>query len=168
MSVLPDTARPVPVLPVPELLLSLPSDHCSCDVTSPSAGIILLRIRGEVDLYTIGRVEDGVRSVLASRPRHVVVDLTGMGFCGLRGLATIVTAHLTAAGLGIGFSVCGAPAQAVRVWSVMWDRAERPPLHPDVGTAVCAARSAREDVVEHRVAELPARVGDAQQRLGVR
>lgn len=165
MSVLPDTARPVPVLSVPAMplaamplaamslaamslavaplaVLSLPADHCSCDVTSPGAGVVLLRISGEVDLYSVGLVEDAVRTVLRGAPAHVVVDLAAMSFCGLHGLALLVSAAADAAARGVGFSVCGASAQAVRVWSALWAPAEQFAHHPDAVAGVRAACAA--------------------------
>lgn len=160
MSVLSDPVRPAGV-PL------LPADLCRCQLTWPHDGIVLFRITGEVDLESIGRVEDAVRTVLGRRPEHVVVDLAGMGFCGLRGLALLVTARATAAGLGIGLVVCGASVQAVRVWSLLWEPAQRPPLHPDAATAVREAHSARKAALQHRVAELPLRIDVAEQGLGV-
>lgn len=156
----PESARPVG-RPLP------PADLCRCDLTSPHDGIVLLRITGEIDLGSIGRVEDAVRTVLGRRPEHVVVDLAGMGFCGLRGLALLVAARATAAGLGIGLVVTGAPAQAVRVWSLLWEPAQRPPLRPDAATAVREACSARTVALRHRVAERALRVDVTEQGLGV-
>lgn len=160
MSALPDAVRPV-------RLLLPPPDPCRCELTWPYDGVVLFRITGEVDLESIGRVEEAVRTLLGRRPEHVVVDLAGMGFCGLRGLALLVTASAAADALGIGLVVCGASVQAVRVWSLLWEPAQRPPLHPDATAAVREACSARKAASQHRVAELPLRVAVPEQVLGV-
>lgn len=134
MSVLPDAARLVSWSPDQREL-------CSCVVTSSRADcgeVVLLRVLGEVDLSSVGVVEDAITAVRRGPAVHLVVDLAGVTFCGLRGLALMVRTAAAATACGVGFSVCGASAQSVAVWSILWSAAEQPTRHPDAATAMLA------------------------------
>lgn len=139
-----------------------------CDVTILTAGgpTVVIGVRGDVDIATVGVVEDAVRVALRSRPAHLVLDLVGVTFCGVRGMALVITTAAAAAELGVAFSVCGASAQAVRLWPLLWNTSTQPACFRDVAAAVGQGCSAGEAAVEHRVAERAVGVGRAEQGLG--
>ncbi|MHA6783299.1 STAS domain-containing protein [Pseudonocardia saturnea] len=63
---------------------------------------------------------------LAHQPSHLLVDLSGVTFCDVRGMALLVETGATAAGHGIGCAISGAFRQIDRAWTVMWAGDELP------------------------------------------
>ena len=53
-------------------------------------------------------------------PAHLVVDLTGMIFCSVRGLELLTQAGCSAAEKAASCAVSGAPPSAERVWTLCW------------------------------------------------
>jgi len=58
--------------------------------SSDSANV--LPLEGEIDLHVSPRVESSLASVIAKRPEHVVVDLSGVTFIDSSGLAVLINA----------------------------------------------------------------------------
>lgn len=115
---------------------------CSCSVIShPSAAgeIVVLRVAGEVDLSSLLVLQDALTGILARRPRDLLVDLAGLTFCDVRGLALLVEAGRTAGSHGTGYALSAAPRQAHRVWTMLWDEDELPTRHRTAGAAFLAA-----------------------------
>jgi anti-anti-sigma factor len=119
---------------------------CSCAAMSlvSSAGeIIVLRVAGEVDLSTLPVLQAALTGSLAREPRHLVVDLSGLIFCSVRGATLLVQAGRTAASHGTGYAVTAVPGQVIRVWLLLWPAGDLPIRYPTsaagVRTAVAAS-----------------------------
>jgi anti-sigma B factor antagonist len=54
--------------------------------------INVLPLKGEIDLHVSPRVESSLASMIAKRPEHVVVDLSGVTFIDSSGLAVLIKA----------------------------------------------------------------------------
>ena len=52
----------------------------------------VLPLKGEIDLHVSPRVESSLASMIAKRPEHVVVDLSGVTFIDSSGLAALIKA----------------------------------------------------------------------------
>jgi anti-sigma B factor antagonist len=52
----------------------------------------VLPLEGEIDLHISPRVERSLASMIAKRPEHVVVDLSGVSFIDSSGLAVLINA----------------------------------------------------------------------------
>lgn len=119
---------------------------CSCSVTSlalPHGDLVVLHITGEVDVSTIDILRTAVADALALRPDHLVVDLSKLTFCSVRGLTELVDAGRTAARNGTGYAVGGASTQVIRAWTVMWPEQDLPVRFPTASLGVRAARHRR-------------------------
>ena len=52
----------------------------------------VLPLEGEIDLHVSSHVESSLASIIAKRPKHVVVDLSGVTFIDSSGLAVLINA----------------------------------------------------------------------------
>jgi anti-anti-sigma factor len=66
---------------------------------APPAAIVAM-VRGEVDLYTSAQLADCLLPLVRDTVRHVIVDLTGVGFFGAAGLTVLVETRKAAAVAG--------------------------------------------------------------------
>jgi anti-sigma B factor antagonist len=57
-----------------------------------SGPVNVLPLEGEIDLHVSPRVERSLTSMIAKRPEHVVVDLSGVTFIDSSGLAALIHA----------------------------------------------------------------------------
>lgn len=116
---------------------------CSCSSTSlysVAGEIILLRVGGEVDAFTIPGVSAAITSSLDRRPSGLVVDLATLTFCCGRGLALLVETRATADKFGTGYAVSGMPSSLERIWMMLWDAADLPLRYRSAAAAVMALR----------------------------
>ena len=67
---------------------------------SETAGVPVVRVAGDIDLYSVPTLEAILRELLASGKRHIVLDLEGVPFVDSQGLATLVGANRRARELG--------------------------------------------------------------------
>lgn len=134
----------------PRLVPSTDDDHvsgavplaCSCRTTSlptPAGEVIVLRIAGELDIASGQLVQTALRAVFAHPPSHLLIDMSGLTFCDVGGLALLVQAGSTAAAAGIGYAVSGPSYQADRAMVLLWPEDELPTRHPTVRSGVLAA-----------------------------
>jgi len=73
----------------------------------PGGNIVVVRLAADVDMLTLPLVWAAVITALDHDPADLVVDLSGVGFCGVRGFALLAAiARITAAG-GIGYTISG-------------------------------------------------------------
>lgn len=126
---------------------------CRCSLTalpSPVGDIVVLHVAGELDMATVEVVRTALDSALSVRQDTLVVDLTGVTFCGSRGLDVLIQALDVATDRGIRYVISGASAQARRLWTLVWPADRQPDQHPTVRLAVLAAmtrQTARRDRV---------------------
>lgn len=82
---------------------------------------------GELDLLTAPTLASVLDRALARDPWHLVVDLAGLGFCGVRGLSVLVAAAGTAAARAIGYELRGLAPRHHRILSLLDGRVTGPP-----------------------------------------
>ena len=61
--------------------------------TRPGEGLVQVVLRGELDLSTVGKVEEELGRVEGDEPKLLVLDLSGLNFLDSTGLRLMVTAH---------------------------------------------------------------------------
>ena len=72
-----------------------------------------MSVQGEIDLYTVPRLQRELASVLAAGPVRLVVDLSGVDFCDSTGVNVLLAGHRQAREAG-GDLELAAPRPAVR------------------------------------------------------
>jgi anti-sigma B factor antagonist len=89
--------------------------HVELKVTSLAQGDhIVVSVNGEIDLYTVPRLQRELAAALASaKPARLVVDLSGVDFCDSTGVNVLLAAHRQAREAG-GDLELAAPRPAVR------------------------------------------------------
>ena len=111
---------------------------CSCVVDAVPTGagaVTVVGVGGEVDLYSIGGLDELLRHALADRPRHLVVDLGAVTFCDVRGIrlfTQLVPAH--AAAVDAGFTLTAVPEHTA-AFIAQIDKS-RPDRHPTAAEAL--------------------------------
>jgi anti-anti-sigma factor len=121
---------------------------CECTAVSlgaPPDDVIVVRVAGEVDLFTGPVLQAALADSLARGPCDLLVDLAAMTFCDVRGLSMLVQAGATAAERGVGYAVAAAPRQLRRVWPMLWPTADLPVQYPSAAAGVLAAMTRRHD-----------------------
>ncbi len=104
--------------------IGLPWCLLSCATESFPCGageIVVLRVSGEVDLYTLPTLQTALDHTLDQHPAHLVVDLAQMTYCSGRGLALLAQARHTAADNAISYTVSGALPHIDHLWTLLWD-----------------------------------------------
>jgi anti-anti-sigma factor len=81
-------------------------------------GLVHVALRGELDLSTVGKVQDELRRVEASSPRVVVLDLSKLTFLDSTGLRCLVTADERARDQGRRVVIVRGPEAVQRVFSI--------------------------------------------------
>ncbi len=120
-----------------------PAAWCSCttELLPLSTGdTIVLRVDGEVDLWTLPILQTALDHSLDQHPAHLVVDLTRMAFCSARGLDVLTRSHHTAAEQAIGYAVSGVPPGIDRIWTLCWE-GDLPVRYRSITAAVTAIRA---------------------------
>lgn len=118
--------------------------RCWCTTTAaafPAGEVLLLRVAGEIDLSSLGLVEEALAAALLRRPIQLVVDLAGVTFCSCRGLRVLLDCSVTAAGHGTGYALSGASRQAERVWGMLRPDGLLPARYRSSGDALVAAEA---------------------------
>lgn len=65
----------------------------SVEVTHPRPGVVVLRVRGELDMLTTPPLEEHLGEQLPAATERLVLDLTDVSFLGSTTLATLVHTH---------------------------------------------------------------------------
>jgi anti-anti-sigma factor len=86
--------------------------------TQEEAAATQVRLRGELDLSTVERVEDELRRVEATAPATLVLDLSAVSFLDSTGLRTILTADQRAKEAGRRLVVRKGPETVHRVFTI--------------------------------------------------
>lgn len=119
-----------------------PDERCWCTTTavaSPSGEVLVLCVAGEIDLSTLGLVEDAMASALLRRPAQLVVDIAEVTFCSCRGFRVLLDCAVTAARHGSGYALSGASHQADRIWGMLRPDGLLPARYRSSGDALVAA-----------------------------
>jgi anti-anti-sigma factor len=87
---------------------------------APVGNIVVVRVAGDIDMLTLPLVWGAVITALDHHPADLVVDISEVGFCGVRGFALLAAiARVTAAG-GIGYTVSGLGRHHERPAGLSW------------------------------------------------
>lgn len=109
-------------------------------VVRPEPGLSLVQLRGEIDLSTTGRLAELIHQRMnAVALRGLVVDLTGITFCGSCGIELLVHAQCRAEHRDIAMHVVPGTGAVARVLDLV-GIGERFLQHPDTAHALAAAR----------------------------
>jgi anti-sigma B factor antagonist len=81
-------------------------------------GFVHVALRGELDLSTVGKVQDELRRVEAASPPVVVLDLSKLTFLDSTGLRCLVTADERARDAGRRVVIVRGPDAVQRVFSI--------------------------------------------------
>jgi anti-anti-sigma factor len=96
---------------------------CSCELQAdagPLGVILVLRLAGEIDMATVAVVEQALITALHQQPDDLVVDLTQVSFCCVRGLGLFAAAARTTEESGIGYALSGLAPHLDRVATLLW------------------------------------------------
>lgn len=86
--------------------------------TRPGEGLVHLVLRGELDLSTVGKVEEALHTAQASEESLIVLDLSGLTFMDSTGLRLMVTADQRARKAGRRLVIVKGPETVQRVFSI--------------------------------------------------
>ncbi len=86
--------------------------------TQDSDGQVTVSLKGELDLSSVGKVEEELRRVEAEGPSLLVLDLSGLSFLDSTGLRAVVTADERARENGRRLVVVRGPDAVQRVFSI--------------------------------------------------
>jgi anti-sigma B factor antagonist len=86
--------------------------------TQDSGGQVTVALKGELDLSSVGKVQDELRRVEAEGPALLVLDLSSLTFLDSTGLRAVVTADERARENGRRFVVVRGPDAVQRVFSI--------------------------------------------------
>lgn len=99
----------------------------SCSAESwrcPGGDIVVLHVAGEIDLLTDPTLRAALDAVLDGAvdraTRHVVVDMAGVTFCGVRGFALLADTGRVAAARGTGYAISGLAPHLQRHAQLLW------------------------------------------------
>ena len=107
-SEVPQPRSPVP--PRPDLLQVL--------VSEPRPGVIVIAPAGEVDLSTAGLLREAAYEAVGKGPDRLVVDLSGLSFCGSTGLVVLMDTRGHACAHGVSFRTVAAARPVRRVLEI--------------------------------------------------
>ncbi|HEY1967452.1 MAG TPA: STAS domain-containing protein [Pseudonocardia sp.] len=105
----------------------------------PVGQIVVLRVAGEIDLYTDAPLRTMLAAAVTHRLVAVVVDLAGVNFCGGAGFGVLADTALRATVAGGGFAVTGLSPMMERHANLVWIQ-NLPVRYPGIAQAVRAFR----------------------------
>jgi anti-sigma B factor antagonist len=86
--------------------------------TQDSGGQVTISLKGELDLSSVGKVQEELRRVEAEGPALLVLDLSSLTFLDSTGLRAVVTADERARENGRRFVVVRGPDAVQRVFTI--------------------------------------------------
>jgi anti-anti-sigma factor len=86
--------------------------------TQDSGGQVTISLKGELDLSSVGKVQEELRRVEAEGPALLVLDLSNLTFLDSTGLRAVVTADERARENGRRFVVVRGPDAVQRVFAI--------------------------------------------------
>ena len=86
--------------------------------TQDSGGQVTISLKGELDLSSVGKVQEELRRVEAEGPAVLVLDLSDLTFLDSTGLRTVVTADERARANGRRLVVVRGPDAVQRVFAI--------------------------------------------------
>lgn len=80
---------------------------------------MIVRARGAADLVTEPVLQAALDRVLQEGPDSLVLDLSEVVFCDVRGLTTLLHGYTDATRRGVAFAMAGASPLLVRMWDAL-------------------------------------------------
>jgi anti-sigma B factor antagonist len=139
----PRTGRPLVVGPPcrPHLVEEPP--QLTVAFTTPEIGVLVVRVSGELDLATAPDLDARVRREAAERCLlHLIIDLSGLRFLGLQGIAVFERIRRRAVARHVRVSLVRLSASGARALDFAGVLSSFE-CCPDVATALAAARTAQ-------------------------
>ena len=87
-------------------------------LVSEQDGQTVVRLEGEVDVYTSPRLDDCLQSLIEAGQRSVVIDLTDVTFIDSSGLAVLIKAHTRMGEEGGGLAIASPSETAFRLFEL--------------------------------------------------
>jgi anti-sigma B factor antagonist len=104
---------------------------------SPKQRANVLPLDGEIDLHVSPEVAESLRSMIAEKPRHLVVDLTKVTYLDSSGLAVLIEGMQNVQKYGGRFGLAGVQDEVKHVFDIArLDQVFE--IYPDVETALAA------------------------------
>jgi len=88
------------------------------DKAEPQPGTLVLSPCGEIDVSNADVLREAARAAVATTPRCLLVDLSGLTFCGSTGLVVLIGACRDAEDAGVRFATAGGPSIVRRVLEI--------------------------------------------------
>jgi len=115
---------------------------CTTQSLFCSAGeIIVLQVKGEVDLCTLPILRAALGDSLDHHPAHLIVDLARTTFCSARGLDLLTQIRHSTAEQATSYAVSSVPPQIDRIWTLICG-GDRPIHHRSTAAAMAAIQAA--------------------------
>jgi anti-sigma B factor antagonist len=94
----------------PQPATPAPDPHPSAELLTLTAqpvppGAVVIRVDGEVDLFTSPLLRNGLLAHLHGPGRGLIIDLTAVGFFGAAGLTVLATVRHAALAVGVGLGL---------------------------------------------------------------
>jgi anti-anti-sigma factor len=112
---------------------------------TPVGEITVVRVFGDIDLSTVHVLQAALGEARHRRPSHLVVDVAGMGFCSVLGLAELANAGPEPAGHRAEYLLSGVRPHLERHLGLLWPADTLPVRYPSVGAAVLTAMAHQHD-----------------------
>jgi len=107
--------------------------------TGPVGSIAVLHLAGDIDMLTLPLVRAALITALDTRPADLVVDLSEVRFCGVRGFVVLAAMAAMTTRCGIGYAVAGVGPHLDRAATQAWF-GQRLCRHPNTAAAITATR----------------------------
>jgi stage II sporulation protein AA (anti-sigma F factor antagonist) len=107
-------ARPAGWTPIDDIRAAL----LCVDTAEPQPGMLVLSLCGDIDVSNADVLREAARTAVAATPRCLLVDLSGLSFCGSTGLVVLIGACRDAEAVGVRFATAGGPAIVRRVLEI--------------------------------------------------
>ena len=86
----------------------------------PAGNSVVVRVAGDIDMLALPHVWTALITALDYQPMDLTVDMSEIGFCGVRGFALLAAmARITKTG-GIGYTITGLGSHLERPTSLLW------------------------------------------------
>ncbi|GAA1203468.1 STAS domain-containing protein [Pseudonocardia alaniniphila] len=105
-------------VPQPRTPVSLRPDLLTVPVSEPRSGVLVVAPAGEVDLSTAGLLREVAFRAVDAGPKGLVVDMSGLLFCGSTGLVVLMDARSRADAGGVSFRTAAAGRAVRRVLQI--------------------------------------------------
>lgn len=92
------------------------SNHFSVETTGTTTKVT---VQGTLDINSASALGERIDQVVASRPQHVIVDLSGLDLIDSSGVAALVKLYKGTKGIGGTFVVTGARDQPMAIFKLL-------------------------------------------------